>query len=190
MKDKKSIKKDLYQKVLTSLTVLSDKYKDCLLDKDGKKLVLISPIKYKGEPVTFTATFALPFEDTVVARLLISSEPENVMVLQCLAPAIDTGAINTMLNDIDNFFLKNKGIDASLMIEPAPVLQQTVAVKRITFSQTIRKYEMSDMVIRCDDGEPLNITVPGEVSDKFNVGCSVIDRDGSLAPYSKTEKLH
>ena len=180
MNNQNKPKKVLLQLILNRLTFLCETESDSFVNKEKKTLVY-SKLTKKGEIQTvITISFAVPFDDMVAVRAVSSEYPDLVQTTCEHINPSDTDKLDKLIDSI------------KLVTEPGPVIPNEPAftIKKITFSQELRKRELTDLTIRCDNDEPVTISVPTEIADKFKQGNKVIAFAGGLQYYDAKEYFH
>jgi hypothetical protein len=173
-------KKVLFQLILDKLTSLCETESDSFVNKEKKTLVYSKLINKDEGQTTITISFAVPFYDAVTVRAVSSEYPDAVQLACERIDPSDTVKLDRLIDSI-------KTITEPVTATPS---EPVFAIKKITHSQEIRKRELTDISIRCDDDEPVIISVPTEIADKFKQGNKVIAYAGGLQYFDSKESFH
>lgn len=185
----KQFKKQIHKKLVSALTVVCEKIEGIAFT-EHKKVITMEYTLEGSVPlsITFSQTPTL-----LVAEVTIDDDSNRffIKMLRFGADAEKTlpGIDDLIVNLLDTYIDPTGPIQSKQVLEDTPETS-AVHIKKITAINVLSNREVSDVLISCDNEEPIRVTLPSSEIQKFTVGTLIIKDPERIELYDRGTYLH
>lgn len=185
----KQFKKQIHKKLVCALTAVCEMIEGVTFIQH-KKVVTMEYAIEGAVPVsiTFAQTPTL-----LVAEVNIDDGSNRffIKMLRFGADAEKTlpGIDELIVNLLDTYIYPEGPIQSKQTLDDTPE-PSAVHIKKITAINVLSSREVSDVLISCDNEEPIRVTLPASEVQKFTVGTLIIKDPERIELYDRGTFLH
>lgn len=185
----KQLKKQIHKKLVSVLSVACQKLRGITLTEHKKVITMEYALE---DTIPLTITFAQT--PTLLVAEVNIHDGSNRFFFKMLRFGADA---EKTLPGIDELVVRllDTYIDPEGPIQSKQTLQDTpdpgtVHIKKITAINVLSSREVSDVLISCDNEEPIRVTLPASEVKKFTVGTLIIKDPERIELYDRGAYLH
>lgn len=185
----KQFKKQIHKKLVSELTVVCEGLLGVTLSEHKKVITMAYALE---GTIPLTITFAQT-PTLLVAEVNIDDGSNRffIKMLRFGADAEKTlpGIDELIVHLLDTYISPEGPIQSKQEVEDTSE-PSAVHIKKITAINVLSNREVSDVLISCDNEEPIRVTLPASEVQKFTVGTLIIKDPERIELYDRGAYLH